>query len=474
MTDTPNLPPTDEIPETFIPPNRDPRWAALAAPFPADEIEKLPKQLSKDERDKYQCRRGTKASADGFYCGGYHARSIHLDYVGHAGVTTRLNSVDPTWTWEPMYRDVPHDILLAAISTGNEAIVRQVIDNAPMLSTQGGLWIRLTVLGVTRPGFGDAAGKNGPDAVKEVIGDAIRNAGMRFGIATYLWSKSTKARAAHAEAEDDDTPDVRQNRQQRPTPPPAGVDGSVEETAAQRTMRQRREADQLRYGQLADAADRALGERADSDAASQQAALDQVAAAHRTPEGQRALARDELAPRRVSSVNGHAAGQLLPPSDDEPVHVAGARAVQRIKEQRAAERGAERQQRQAQQPAPRKAASGDPEAFELVDAIVRTSRLEHLRQLWAQGASIRPSGRETDIRGYLDDAAIFVLAPQLDAMKVDPGGPIKLGSLVVAAQKHIDAESMSIHDHVAAETADINPTTGQAVNPPADAVAPTR
>jgi len=45
------------------------------------------------------------------------------------------------------------------------------------------LWIRLTVLGVTRPGVGE--GKN----PKERIGNAIRNAAMRFGVALDLWAK---------------------------------------------------------------------------------------------------------------------------------------------------------------------------------------------------------------------------------------------------------------------------------------------
>jgi hypothetical protein len=59
--------------------------------------------------------------------------------------------------------------------------------------SDGGMWGKLTVLGVSRIGFGDSAGKTGPNAIKEVIGDFIRNAAMRFGVATYLWSKSESA-----------------------------------------------------------------------------------------------------------------------------------------------------------------------------------------------------------------------------------------------------------------------------------------
>lgn len=441
MTDTQTTPAPDEAPEVFVPPNRDPRWAVLAAPFPADEIEKLPKQLSKDDRERYQCRQGVGGtrdgrpfgpSADGFYCGGYHARSIHLDYVGHAGVTTRLNAVDPTWTWEPMYRDVPNEILLAAISTGNENIVQQVISNAPMMFTQGGLWIRLTVLGVTRPGFGDASGKNGPDAVKEVIGDAIRNAGMRFGIATYLWSKSAKARAVHPDADADmhtlHAPPARPG-----TPLGERVDRQRDELAARRS-----------------------GE------------FD-----HRSPEGRKEIARSTAA----VAVNGHAAGQLPPPADDEPVHVAGARAVERARAQRVQNRPAQQPRREPERPAPRPAPSGDPEVAALVEAIVRASSADHVARLWAESASVRPQGRSTDIRGYLEHAvddvstAARLLGPIFAEIKVDPTVAIPVGALVVAIGKHLERCdcAMSLHDHVAADSAEIGPD-GRAVTPPADAV----
>lgn len=129
---------------------------ALRRPFPAERIEKLPKPMWKsawDGESKSHCN----------ICGGYHvaANTIHLDYVGHANTTERLLEVDPCWSWEPMaYTE----------------------DGLPKFSNDG-LWIKLTILGVTRLGFGD--GKS----VKEVIGDAIRNAAMRFGVALDLWSK---------------------------------------------------------------------------------------------------------------------------------------------------------------------------------------------------------------------------------------------------------------------------------------------
>lgn len=104
----------------------------LRAPFPPESIGRLPK-------------------------GG-----VMLDYCGHAATTDRLLSVDPSWTWEPLALDEV---------------------GLPAIDAAGNLWIRLTVCGVTRIGVGD--GKN----MKERIGDALRNAAMRFGVALDLWSK---------------------------------------------------------------------------------------------------------------------------------------------------------------------------------------------------------------------------------------------------------------------------------------------
>lgn len=136
----------------------------LREPFEPHQISKLPKPLLKrDEMDKIpksKCK----------ICGGYHANDkiVHLDYVGHAALTDRLLDVDPEWNWEPLSFDA---------------------NGLPMLDTTGGMWIKLTVCGVTRLGYGDADGKTGGNAVKERIGDALRNAAMRFGCALDLWHK---------------------------------------------------------------------------------------------------------------------------------------------------------------------------------------------------------------------------------------------------------------------------------------------
>ncbi|MFE4915769.1 hypothetical protein ACFRCX_30155 [Streptomyces sp. NPDC056652] len=94
---------------------------------------------------------------------------IDLRFVGHAEATNRLLNVDPFWDWEPLSADER---------------------GLPQVDGYAGLWIRLTVCGMTRLGYGHADGKTGGDAVKETIGDAIRNAGMRFGMALNLWTSS--------------------------------------------------------------------------------------------------------------------------------------------------------------------------------------------------------------------------------------------------------------------------------------------
>lgn len=179
-------------------------WERLAAPFPANEIELLPKQMSKHNSTPGPCDEQHK-DKNGMWCGGWHAPSVHLSYVGHAGITTRLNEAAGAdgWSWEPAHVDVPTDkmpLLDAAVSAGNLDLVKYLIDTfgEPRLR-DGGMWIKLTIHGVTKLGFGDAGYKkldgSDPNATKELIGDAIRNAAMRFGVGTYLWSKSDKAKA---------------------------------------------------------------------------------------------------------------------------------------------------------------------------------------------------------------------------------------------------------------------------------------
>ena len=89
------------------------------------------------------------------------------NFINHAVITDRLISVDPDWYWQPM-----------GISA----------NGSPVLDDFNGLWIRLTVCGVTRIGYGASEPhQKGADAVKTAISDAIKNAAMRFGVALDLW-----------------------------------------------------------------------------------------------------------------------------------------------------------------------------------------------------------------------------------------------------------------------------------------------
>ena len=116
--------------------------AALRKPFEPNQISVFPKNA------------GAKAG---------------LSYVGHAALTDRLLQADPEWTWDPVAN--PSSLGLPVVGTGVE------------------MWIKLTIGGVSRYGYGDAQDKKGGNAVKEAIGDALRNAAMRFGVALDLWHK---------------------------------------------------------------------------------------------------------------------------------------------------------------------------------------------------------------------------------------------------------------------------------------------
>jgi len=154
--------------------------ALLRQPFPAHQISKLPKE-TKAQIDERKANRSAGVSCK--VCGGWHHKNaVHLDYVGHAALTDRLLDVDPEWSWEP-------------------AALR---DGLPAFDASGGLWIKLTVCGVSRLGYGHAAAKPQMDPgarEKEVIGDALRNAAMRFGAALDLWHKGDLHAAEEAEAE---------------------------------------------------------------------------------------------------------------------------------------------------------------------------------------------------------------------------------------------------------------------------------
>lgn len=179
--------------------------AILRKPFPPELISKLPKPTAK-QTEEVKADRTTGINCP--KCGSWHHRNVaHLDYVGHAALTDRLLDADPQWNWEPVSVNP---------------------DGTPALDKEGGMWIKLTVCGVTRLGYGDATGKTGANAVKERIGDALRNAAIRFGAALDLWSKVDLHFDEHEET-DQQTGEITKTEIKAPqsksaqqkTPPPA-------------------------------------------------------------------------------------------------------------------------------------------------------------------------------------------------------------------------------------------------------------
>jgi len=92
-----------------------------------------------------------------------------LSYVSHADITKILIEIDPNWNWQPVAWD----------------------NGRPAIHVENGtatMWATLTLLGKTLLGVGSVRSDK-QDLDKELIGDFLRNASMRFGIALSLWSK---------------------------------------------------------------------------------------------------------------------------------------------------------------------------------------------------------------------------------------------------------------------------------------------
>ncbi len=181
--------------------------ALLRKPFPPHHISKLPKPTKQQtEEVKADYKKGIRCQICGTW---HHPNAVHLDYVGHAALTDRLLDADPAWTWEPL-----------AMSP----------EGLPVLDPLGGMWIRLTVCGVTRLGYGHAGEKTGGDAIKEVIGDALRNAAMRFGAALDLWHKGDLHK-------DEEQPQAQQQTTATPSPAPAADVLGIFPSHAQKLIR---------------------------------------------------------------------------------------------------------------------------------------------------------------------------------------------------------------------------------------------
>lgn len=95
---------------------------------------------------------------------------VKLDFVGHADITRILIEIDPYWSWEP-----------CGWTNGRPAIH---VENG--IAT---MWGWLTVHGKELLGVGSVKADK-VDLDKELIGDFLRNASMRFGISLNLWTKN--------------------------------------------------------------------------------------------------------------------------------------------------------------------------------------------------------------------------------------------------------------------------------------------
>jgi hypothetical protein len=94
---------------------------------------------------------------------------ISLSYVSHADVNRILIEVDPLWSWQPI----------------------EWVNGRPAIHVENGtatMWGTLTLLGKSMIGVGSVRADK-QDHEKELVGDFLRNASMRFGIAISLWSK---------------------------------------------------------------------------------------------------------------------------------------------------------------------------------------------------------------------------------------------------------------------------------------------
>ena len=94
---------------------------------------------------------------------------INLSYVSHAEITRILIEIDPMWNWQPVAWQ----------------------DGRPAINITNGvatMWATLTLLNKSLIGVGSVRSDK-PDYEKELVGDFLRNAAMRFGICLSLWSK---------------------------------------------------------------------------------------------------------------------------------------------------------------------------------------------------------------------------------------------------------------------------------------------
>lgn len=177
----------------------------LREKFPENQIGKLPKPTkAQTDEIKANYKAGMRCDICGTW---HHPKVVHLDYIGHAALTDRLLDCDPAWSWEPLAYDDR---------------------GLPAFDQSGGLWGKLTVCGITRIGYGNAEPSQYKDVgsrEKEVIGDFLRNAAMRFGAGLELWHKGE----LHSSEEDGEKTKKKHQTQQEAN---YMVDHAVDECAA--------------------------------------------------------------------------------------------------------------------------------------------------------------------------------------------------------------------------------------------------
>ena len=124
--------------------------------------EELNTQLLRAVLDEY-------ATPDPKIVGTIPRNGINLAYVSHADITKILIEIDPLWSWQPV----------------------EWVNGRPAINVENGtatMWGTLTLLGKSMLGVGSVRADK-QDHEKELVGDFLRNASMRFGIALSLWSK---------------------------------------------------------------------------------------------------------------------------------------------------------------------------------------------------------------------------------------------------------------------------------------------
>lgn len=124
--------------------------------------------------------------------------TAHMDiaFIGHAVITDRLSTIDAGWSMKPAAEDEHGQPVMI------EQAVRIQRQKGFVDATELSLWVDLTLRGFIRRGCGTViAGK--PEALKELWGDCLRNAAMRFGVGLYLWAGKTDLPSGSGDDDED-------------------------------------------------------------------------------------------------------------------------------------------------------------------------------------------------------------------------------------------------------------------------------